>query len=432
MTPTNTSQPTSDTGITKQMWMSLGGAFAGWMLDAMDWMMLALALPLIKTSFNLTLPQLGLLATMTLCGAAFGGTLMGIVADYYGRVRCLMFTMIWYGVFTGLCGFAQSYEQLLVLRLITGIGLGGEWGVGATLVSEYWPNKYRAKVTSFVHSGWPIGYGLATVAYMLIVPYYGWRGLFFVGIIPAFIAAWLRTAVPEPEAWLDVKKRRALGIAGDSVNKFPLKTLFSGEYLRLTLFGCLLTTGALMAYWGNSTWLPSYLVKARGLNIVKSGSFLILLNAGGFVGYQFFGWFADRWGRRLSFIVGMIACIFVTLIYVSMPSERGLLLFGPVFAFVTYGFYGPFGAFISELFPAKARATGTTLVFNVGRAMAMLSPFIIGAVSEAKGLGFGLGVTAAFNLLGLIALIFLPETVKAGVRMLHVGEEKAKATNTGA
>ena len=345
---TTTQQQGANNKIGKQQWLSLGGAFAGWTLDAMDWMMLALALPLIKTSFNCTLPQLGLLATMTLGGAAIGGTIMGLLADYFGRVRMLMVTMISYGVLTAACGFAQNYEQLLVLRFLTGIGLGGEWGVGATLVSEYWPDKYRAKCTSFVHSGWPLGYGLATLAYMFIVPSYGWRGLFFVGIIPAFIAVWLRTALSEPESWVEVRDKRTAGVAGSEATKAPLSTLFSGGYLRLTLLGCLLSSGALMAYWGSATWLPSYLAKARGLNILRTGTFLIVLNAGAFLGYQFFGWLADRKGRRLAFTLGMLGSIVVTLIYVALPSERMVLYFGPIFGFVSYGFFGPFGAFISH------------------------------------------------------------------------------------
>jgi MFS family permease len=403
----------------KSQWLSLGASFAGWTLDAMDWMMLALALPLIKNTFNCTLPQLGLLATMTLCGAAFGGTIMGLLADYFGRVRMLMITMIWYGVFTAFCGLAQSYEQLLLLRFLTGFGLGGEWGVGATLVSEYWPDRHRAKATCFVHSGWPVGYGLASIAFMLIVPAYGWRGLFFVGVIPAFMAVWIRTSVPEPRVWVEARKQKTQGIVGQQTTKFPLATLFSHDYCRLTLVASVLSAGALMAYWGAATWLPSYLAKARNLNIVRTGTFLIILNAGAFLGYQFFGWFADLKGRRLAFGSGLVGSVIVTLIYVAIDKEQTLLYFGPIFGFVSYGFFGIFGAFISELFPAKARATGTTLVFNVGRGMSMLSPYIIGAVAQAKGLGFGLGTTAVFNAIGLVALLMLPETVKAGVR-LHI------------
>lgn len=416
---TQTPAPATDR-ITRQMWMSLGGAFAGWTLDAMDWMLLALALPLIRTEFHLTLPQVGLLATLTLGGAAIGGTLMGIVADYFGRVRTLMFTMVIYGIFTAACGFAGSYSHLMILRILCGFGLGGEWGVGATLVSEYWPDKYRAKCTSLVHSGWPVGYGLATLAYMWVTPHYGWRGLFFIGIIPALIAIWFRTAVPEPEAWKDAHEKRTHVAAGAAAPKFPLTQLFSRSYIRVTLLASVLASGALMAYWGSATWLPSYLAKARGLNIVKTAGFLITLNAGAFFGYQAFGWLADKHGRRLNFKIGMVGSIIVTLIYVMIPSERGLLYFGPIFGFISYGFFGPFGAFISELFPAESRATGTTLVFNIGRAASMASPYIIGTIAEAKGLGFGLGATVVFNLIGLVALLLLPETVKAGVKLYGV------------
>ena len=401
----------------RKQWLSLGGAMAGWMLDAMDWMMLALALPLIKNSFNSSLPQLGLLATMTLAGAFVGGIFSGVLADYFGRVKMLMFTMIWYGIFTAACGFAQSYEQLLILRTLTGIGLGGEWGVGAALVSEYWPDRHRAKATCLVHSGWPLGYGLAAVAFIFVTPSYGWRGLFWVGVIPAFIAIIVRLSVPEPELWLEAKKRRAEGGAGDADSKFPLATLFSRQYIRLTLLAIVLAAGALMAYQGAATWLPTYLAKTKGLNIARTGSFIIILNLGAFLGYQFFGWLADVKSRRFAFTVGMSGAIVATLIYVMIDNLQALLYFGPVFGFITYGFFGIFGAFISELFPTKARATATSLIFNCGRLPAMMAPYLIGVVAQTRGLGFGLGTTIVYDMLALVGLFFLPETVKAGVAL---------------
>lgn len=177
-------------------WKSLIAAMLGWTLDAGDWMMLALALPMIGMEFSVSLTGQGLLGTSTLLGAIFGGVIIGLLADRFGRVHVLMITMVFYAIFTAACGFAQNYTQLLVIRFLVGVGLGGEWGVGATLVSEYWPADKRARATSLVHSGWPIGYGLAAVAFMVLVPVYGWRSLFYLGIIPAFIAIWVRFAVP--------------------------------------------------------------------------------------------------------------------------------------------------------------------------------------------------------------------------------------------
>lgn len=394
-------------------WKSLWAAFLGWTLDAADWMMLALALPLIGNEFHLGLAQLGLLGTITLAGAAIGGICIGILADYLGRVRVMMYTMITYAVFTAACGFVQNFEQLLVLRFLVGIGLGGEWGVGAALVSEYWPSEYRARATCLVHSGWPVGYGLAAVAFMFAVPLWGWRSLFWLGIIPAFVAIWVRLSVPEPEAFQELQKRRA---AADSKKeeapKFPLATLFSGRFLRISLLGMIFSSFALMAYWGTATWLPSFLLKTRGLDIVKTGGYLIVLNVGAWFGYQFFGWLADKKGRRVSFLTGMFVSVIVTIIYVNMDSPRGLLMFGPVFGFVTYGYFGVFGAFVSELYPAEARATGTSLIFNFGRGVSMLSPYIIGAIASGFGFVIGLGVTAAFYLVGAVAIYLLPETSK--------------------
>jgi MFS family permease len=399
-------------------WMSLAASVAGWMLDAMDWMMLALALPLIKVSFNASLPELGLLATATLAGAAIGGVVVGILADYYGRIRILTFTILWYSVFTAACGFAQSYEQLLVLRVLTGLGLGGEWAVGATLVSEFWPDKYRAKATSFVHSGWPIGYGLAALANMYVVPLWGWQGLFWVGSLPAIFAVIIRLQVPEPEAWLEAKKLRSQGGVRQARQQFPLTALFSKALFARTCFAGLLSAGMLMAYWGSATWLPSFLSTAKGLNIVKTSGFLIVLNLGAFLGYQFYGWVADRFGRRVAFISGTLGAIVCTLIYVNISDEQALLYFGPIFGFATYGFFGPIGAYVSELFPTESRATGASVTWNFGRAMSMLSPVIIGAVAQAHGLAWGLGTTMIFNFIALLSLFFLPETVKAGVKLL--------------
>jgi len=401
--------PPEDPVMKARRWKSLIAASLGWTLDAMDWMLLSLSLTLIGKEFNLQMTDLGFLATATLAGAALSGLFMGVIADYFGRVRMLTVTMIWYAVFTAACGFAQDYTQLIILRFLTGIGLGGEWGIGAALVSEYWPEKYRARATCFVHSGWPIGYGLASLAYMYIAPTHGWRGLFFLGVIPAIVALWVRYSVPEPAEWSDAKARHK---AAGTTMKFPLSTLFGKDYLRTTIMAIIWASGSLMAYWGAATWLPAFLSKAKQLDIIKTGGFLIVLNAGAFFGYQFYGWLADTKGRRWTLIFASFACIVATLIYVSIDSQNILLFFGPVFGFFTYGLFGIFGAYISELFPSEARASGTSLVFNAGRGLSMLSPVLIGSVAAAHGLVMGLGLTALFNLIAVVALLMLPETVK--------------------
>jgi MFS family permease len=209
-------------------WKSLAAAFLGWTLDAMDWMILSIVLSQVGKEFNVGLAQLGMLGTVTLLGAAVSGLFVGVIADYLGRVRVLTFTMIWYALATAACGFAESFTQLLILRFITGIGLGGEWGVGAALVSEYWPEQYRARATSLVHSGWPIGFGLASLASIYILPTLGWRYMFYLGIIPAFVAMWVRLSVPEPEEWQKSKAAAADKRAkGETVKSLGIVTPLS-------------------------------------------------------------------------------------------------------------------------------------------------------------------------------------------------------------
>ena len=403
-----------DTVQKKLRWKSLIAAFGGWMLDAVDWMSLAILMPLIKVAFNLSMSQAGLLFTATIGGAAIGGFIGGVLADYYGRVRVLMFTIAFYAIFTGLCGLAQSFEQLLAIRTIVGLGLGAEWGIGAALVSEYWPAERRAKATSLVHTGWPIGYGLAALLSILIVPAFGWRALFFVGAVPALFALWVRWALPEPEAWLNVRDaRRKAKANAETKPKFSLAILFTPQYLRTTVFACLFMGFALMAYWGAVAWIPTFLAQERGLSVVRSGGYLVLLNTGAVAGILFFGWLADIKGRRTACIAGMASAFFATIIYVNIQNPIALLIFGPVFGFTSTGCFGIFAAFLSELFPAEARASGTSLAYSgVARVMALLAPYLLGLLAERMGLTAGLALNAGYYFLAVIAVYCLPETAK--------------------
>jgi MFS family permease len=404
-----------DTAVEKRLrWRSLIAAFGGWALDATDWMSLAILMPLIKVTFGLSMSQAGLLFTATIAGAAVGGLIGGVLADYYGRVRILMITIFFYSCFTGLCGLAQSYDQLLIFRTIVGLGLGAEWGIGAALVSEYWPAERRAKATSLVHTGWPIGYGLAALLSMFVVPYFGWRALFFVGAIPALFALWVGWALPEPEIWRNVRDARKKAQANpDNKSQFTMALLFTPQYLRTTFFACLFMGFALMAYWGAVAWIPTFLVQEKGLSIVNSGGYLMLLNAGAVAGILFFGWFADIKGRRMACIIGMGSAFFATIIYVSIQNPMALLFFGPVFGFTSTGCFGIFAAYLSELFPAEARASGTSLAYSgVGRIMGLTAPYVLGLLAEHMGLAVGLALNAVYYILAVMAVYCLPETAK--------------------
>ena len=401
-------------------WKAFFATFAGWSLDAMDWMFVALALPLIMKEWKLDLPSVGLLGGATLLGVGISSFVSGAFADRFGRARAMMLAICGYSVVTVLCGLAQTYTQLLVLRIVCGIFLGGEWSIGATLLNEYWPARLRSRIMSTVQSGWAIGYGVASLLFMVIAPAYGWRALFFVGIVPAFAALLIRKTVPEPEAWVAadrerVEIKRALR-AGKQVSveqrqkvAFPLKALFGPDLARYTILSMIVCTSITLAYWGAATWLPTFLATTRKLSIVKTGMYLFWLNVGALVGYQLFGWLGDRNGRRFSLGAGFLASVVVVLVYINLESPRAILWFGPVFGFVTYGFWGMFGVALSELFPTWCRATAVNFCFNFARGIGFFGPYLIGTFAKTYGLTAAISVTSGLYLVAFVALVLVPE-----------------------
>jgi len=407
----------------------------------MDWMFVALALPLIMREWKLDLPTTGLLGGATLIGVGCSSFFVGPFADRFGRVRSMMIAMFGYSILTGLCGLAQNFTQLFVLRIACGAFLGGEWGIGATLLNEYWPPKRRSRVMSTVQSGWAIGYGVASLLYVLIAPIYGWRVLFYLGVVPAFVAVLIMKYVPEPEAWVKAdQERREIQkslAAGQQITKeqrqkvgLPLKALFGANLIRYTLLSLVVCTSITLAYWGAATWLPTFLATTKKLSIVRTGIYLFWLNVGAVAGYQLFGWLGDKNSRRFSLGVGFLASVAVVLIYINLDSPAAILFFGPVFGFITYGYWGLFGVVLSELFPTWCRATAVNFCFNSARGLGFFGPYLIGAFAKNHGLTAAIGLTAGLYLVALVALIAMPEPRK--VDEARTAELAAKAATNAA
>ena len=180
---------------------ALLAASLGWMLDAFDVMLYSLVLAELVRAFGISLTTAGYLGSLTLVASAVGGVLFGVVADRLGRTRALSLSILIYSVFTAACGLATSVTMLAVFRVLLGLGMGGEWASGAALVSETWPAQHRGKALGLMQSCWAIGYGLAAIVTALVLPAFGWRAVFFVGVLPALLTWWIRQRVPEPAAW---------------------------------------------------------------------------------------------------------------------------------------------------------------------------------------------------------------------------------------
>lgn len=387
---------------------ALLAAGAGWMLDAMDVSLYAFALTAIRAEFGLDGARAGLLASVTLVASALGGIAAGFLSDRVGRARVLVLAILAYALFTGATATARSVAELAFWRALVGLGLGGEWSAGSVLVAETWPARHRGKAIGLMQSGWAIGYVLAAFLAAAVLPVWGWRPLFVLGVLPGLLAVWVQARVPEPAIW----KERGGKEAGGRGLGILLKPPLLGRAVAATS----LATVLLFAYWGLFTWVPTFLAApaaqgGAGLGLVRSTGFVVAMQAGAFLGYTTFGVLADRFGRRpvvLAFVLG--AAVVVPAFGLLARSEAALLLLAPVVGYLGHGYFSVFGALLAELFPSSVRGAAQGFCYNAGRAVSALAPFTIGALADRRGLGSALALTAAFYVAGAVLMRFLPET----------------------
>jgi len=391
-------------------WLSLAAAFFGFLLDAMDVLLYVFAIQTLKTEFGLTNAQAGLASAATMVASSLGGVVAGIASDRIGRRRTLIYTILIYSAGSGGTALANGLAGLIFWRAIVGIGLGGEWSAGATLVAETWPSHLRARAVSFMQSAWAFGYMAAAGLAAWILPRWGWRWLFLAGVLPALLTLLIRAKVPEPEIW-----RRRAGPAASWTG------LFAPALRSRTLFSTALATAVLFGYWGLFTWLPGFLSAPReaggaGFDIVKTSGWIVAMQCGTFFGYNTFGWLADRFGRRPAFCWYMIAAATLTPLYGTLPlwagegAATGLLLLGPLIGFFGTGYFSIFGAMLAELYPTNIRGAGQGFAYNAGRGLAASAPYLVGAVADRSGLGLALTLNAAFFLIAAALVFRLPET----------------------
>lgn len=390
---------------------ALVAAFAGWTLDAMDFVLYLLAIPALRAEFGLDARQAGLLATVALLSSAVGGVVFGRIADRIGRTRALSLTVLVFSFASLGSATAQSAAQLVVWRTILGLGLGGEWSAGAVLVAESVPAAHRGKAIGLMQSGWAIGYLLATLAAALILPAFGWRALFAFGVAPALLVVWIRRRLEEPavsRSVLAASATREASVSAWALARPPL--------LARTVIATTLSAAVMFGYWGLFTWIPSFLAApaaqgGAGLGLVRSTGWIVPMQLGAFAGYLSFGYAADRFGRRRSFALYLLAAAALVLAYGALVrTPWALLALGPALGFFGHGYFSLFGAQLAELFPTAVRGTAQGLCYNAGRALSAFAPATIGALADARGLAAALGVTAAFFVAGALLVRLLPET----------------------
>ncbi len=402
-----------ETGVTrKERWKIMWASIIGYAMDGLDVLILSFAMAAIVSEFGLTLGEGGLIATYTLIGTVLGGYLFGIFADYFGRVHTFSLTIIIFSIFTGACAFADNVTHLNILRFLAGLGLGGEYGIGMTLVSETWPAAKRARATAGVAMGWQAGAVLAAILAAVVLPNYGWRGLFLVGVVPALLAAWARHGIKEPPMWvkrkemkkeLAARKERGETLTAEEeeqleeAKKFPLAHLFASPSKTVTTLSLTVMTSVQnFGYYGIMVWLPMILLKEHGLTTKSMSGWMIVTVIGMIAGIYVFGYLCDRLGRKIPYLIFYICAAAMVYIYVNLGTPVALLFGGAFLGFFCNGMMAGYGTLLSENYTTDARSTAQNFIFNTGRAVGGFAPAIIGALAQSHGF------SAAFALLSCV------------------------------
>lgn len=403
---------------------TLLAAFAGYGVDGFDYMIYTFLIPTLIAAWGMSKAEAGYIATGALLTSAVGGWMAGVLADRFGRVRVLQWTVLWFALFTFLSGFTSSPTQLFITRALQGFGMGGEWAVGSVLIAETISARHRGKAVGLVQSSWAVGWAASALAfwglYSVLPPETAWKVLFWIGVLPALLTLYVRRNVREPAVYVAQQaQQRAEGRSSSFLR------IFHPSLLRTTVLASLLATGMQGAYYSVTTWLPTFLKTERQLSVLGTSTYLLVLIGGSFAGYLASAWLSDAIGRRRCFMVFAGMGIVLVLGYTQIPvTDALMLLLGFPLGFFLSGIFSGMGAFLSELFPSDVRGSGQGFTYNFGRAIGAICPALIGQLSTTLPLGQTIGwVGAACYGLVIVAALALPETR---------GRELAPEPSTGA
>lgn len=426
-------------GLNRYQWTVLFAAWLGWGFDVFDSLLFNYVAPnAVPTLLGLeigspeakqqTIYWTGLLTAVLLIGWAVGGVAFGWVCDRIGRKRTLMLTMLMYSLGTFACAFATSIEMLLVFRIITALGIGGEWAAGAAMVAEVVPEDKRVEAGALLYTAAPMGLFLATFVNLQVAgkwfpdnPEVSWRYVFLFGLLPAFVAFLVRIFIKEPERWQKVAA---------TTTPPKLSELFGPAYRFATLSGLLMSIVCLLMWWSNNAFIPLISTglaqtEALQLGLDRSATFALIeswkatatnyFNLGGLIGTLLTIPASKLLGRRPMFAIyflGSAAAIFATYGLDLSPQIRLAMYF--FIGLTVFGVFGSFTYYLPELFPTRLRGTGSGFCYNFGRIFASGGPFLVGYIASQGLNAFSTAMAVLFyvGFIPLAGLLLMPLVVE--------------------
>jgi MFS family permease len=397
--------------VTSAQKRTLIAAALGWGLDGFDVLLYSNVLGQVMTTLGIHSKAIaGLPNAFMLLASGIGGVLFGFIADRIGRTKALMLSILTYSICSLGSGLSTSLIVLIIFRFVLGLGMGGEWNTGATLVAETWPVHLRARAIAMVQSSWAWGLAAAALTAWIMLDrlHQNWRMVFIVGVLPALVTLWIRKSVPESEMW---KQHRS-----PEGTQAPFSEIFSPGLRRQTIFLFLLNVFGLFAWWGLFSWMPPYLTLpvekgGRGLGMMSTTWLLVTLNlVGMFPGYLCYGWIADRLGRRPSLVIFTFSAAVLIPLYAMARTPWLILILGALVGFFGTGFFSGSGLVGSEIFPTRIRARALGFTYNGARAVSAAAPYTVGKVADIHGLSWAFSICAVAFLLASLMAWQLPET----------------------
>jgi MFS family permease len=400
-------------------------AILGYAFDFYNLIIMAFLLVPIQKSLNIGLPDTGLIVAATLAASVFGGILFGWLGDRIGRKKALLATLLLLAAGSLFSALAWSFASLLIFRVITGIGVGGEWGAGMVLLNEVWDNRRRGFGSSVVQAMSSAGTALAsiaaTVALANLDPDMAWRVAFAIGGLPLLLMLFVRSKMPESRLWLEYQRRLKTGDLPPEklAESSPLIEIFKGAAFKYFILGIIVAGGYIINYQSISIFMPTLMLRDLGTPLAALRSATLVFAAVSAVGMIATGLISDAWGRRLSVLlstlVGIAGLVFIY--FAGVDRYPGVLLSWSLFwAYLVWGFgqgaIGQFGPWFSELYPVEMRSTAASTIFTTGRLIGSLAPYAVPVIAAAFGsLRDAMMLAVVGSIISLLVALLLPETV---------------------